>query len=71
MYIVNRKLDRRFSTFEDALKCAVKKFLDGYADDKEPYIIKKTPKGWTVKAKNPLHTALGITYSNMQFIQEI
>lgn len=69
MYIVNRKIDRRFNTFEEALECAVKYLLSHHGDDEVEWVLKRTKKGWTVKEKRPFKFN-GITYSNVQFIQE-
>lgn len=69
MFIVNRKINRKFNTFDEALECAVKSFLNHY-ENNEDYILKRTPKGWIVKAKNP-RKYNNVTYSNVQFIQEI
>lgn len=68
-FIVNRKLDRQFETFEEAIKCAVDSFNKKYASPKE-YVLAKTPKGWTIKAKHPFKYN-HCSYSNTQFIQEI
>ncbi len=69
MYVVNRKLDRIFYSFEDALQCAVEQFLSNYACSTE-WIVKQTKKGWVVKQKNPLKKH-NVAYHGMQFIQEI
>jgi hypothetical protein len=68
-FIVNRKVDRQFKTFEEAVKCAVESFNKRYAKPKE-YVLTKTPKGWTIKAKNPFKYN-NCSYPNTQFIQEI
>lgn len=70
MYIVNRKLDRQFDTFEEALNCAIESFLRNYCNPNTPWVLKKTPKGWTVKAKKPRFYN-HCFYPSTQFIQEI
>ena len=69
-FIVNRKLDRQFKTFEKAVKCAVESFNEKYGEPNEDYVLTKTPKGWTIKAKYPFKYN-HCSYPNTQFIQEI
>lgn len=68
-FIVNRKIDRKFETFEQALECAVENFNKKSGSSRD-YILKKTPKGWTIKDKKPFKYN-NCSYPNTQFIQEI
>lgn len=68
-FIVNHKIDRRFETFEEALKCAVENFNKKYNTPVD-YVLKRTPKGWTIKDKNPFKYN-NCSYPNTQFIQEL
>ena len=69
MYILNRNLSEKFESFAEAVEVAKARAQKKYGTPQE-WIVKETPKGWSVKAKVRRHYN-HCTYGPVQTIQEI